>query len=87
MPRVFVPTPLRPLCQQHEFVDVAGTNVRAVIDQMDHRFTGFKAALCDGDRLRTGLAVVVDGSARPLGLLQPVGESSEVHFLPAVGGG
>jgi molybdopterin converting factor small subunit len=33
------------------------------------------------------IAVVVDGETSILGLLEPVSEGSEVHFLPAIGGG
>jgi len=43
--------------------------------------------LCDGENLRSGIVVVVDTEAARLGLSQPVGEASEVHFLPAIGGG
>jgi hypothetical protein len=34
-----------------------------------------------------GLAVVVDGETSQLGLLAQVREDSEIHFLPALGGG
>lgn len=87
MPNVYVPAPLRPLCQGQEMVRVEGANVRAVLDSLNQQFPGLKEQLCDGDRLRPGLSVVVDGFARPLGLLQPVQEQSEIHFLPAIGGG
>ena len=32
-------------------------------------------------------SVAVDGEVTPMGMLEKVGESSEVHFLPAIGGG
>ena len=41
----------------------------------------------EGDRLSRSVSVAVDGTVSRLGLLQPVGEESEVHFLPAVAGG
>ena len=34
-----------------------------------------------------GLAVIIDGEVSQLGMLDKVGERSEVHFLPAIGGG
>ena len=34
-----------------------------------------------------GMAVVVDGETSQLGLLEHVREDSEIHFLPALGGG
>ena len=39
------------------------------------------------DELLPGVAVIVDGEASQLGLLERVRDDSEVHFLPAIGGG
>jgi len=39
------------------------------------------------DDLIAGIAVVVDGEVSQLGLLERVREDSEIHFLPAIGGG
>jgi molybdopterin synthase sulfur carrier subunit len=58
-----------------------------VLEELDKRHPGVKARLCDGDGMRPGVAVIVDGLVAPLGLLHPVGPESEVHFLPAIGGG
>jgi hypothetical protein len=33
------------------------------------------------------VAVIVDGEASVLGMLERLREDSEVHFLPAIGGG
>jgi molybdopterin synthase sulfur carrier subunit len=68
-------------------VTVPGGTVRQVIAALEQAYPGTRDRLCDGDSLRSGLAVVVDGQVAPLGLLHDVGESSEVHFLPAIGGG
>ncbi len=38
-------------------------------------------------RIRPNLAVAIDGEVARMGLLEKVGENSEVHFVPAVGGG
>ena len=87
MPRVFIPPALRPVTGGAETVDVDGRNVREVIDNLDARHPGIKARLCHADELQPGLAVAVDGSVSALGLWQCVEANSEVHFLPAVGGG
>lgn len=87
MPRVFIPPLLRPLTDGVEQLDVEGGTVRQVIDNMETRYPGIRGRLCDGDELKPGLVVSVDGRIRQLGLLQKLGEDSEVHFLPAVGGG
>jgi molybdopterin synthase sulfur carrier subunit len=64
-----------------------GKTVRAVIEQLERSYPGAKDRLCSGETLRPGIAVTVDGAVTPLGLLQPIGENSELHFLPAIGGG
>jgi hypothetical protein len=46
-----------------------------------------KARLMDGFRLKGNITVAVDGEVSPVGVLAEVGESSEVHFLPAIAGG
>jgi molybdopterin synthase sulfur carrier subunit len=61
--------------------------VAEVIEQLEQRFPGIKARLCDGEELRSSLAVVIDTEVSRLGLRQPVGADTEVHFVPAVSGG
>jgi molybdopterin synthase sulfur carrier subunit len=46
-----------------------------------------KGRLCQGKDLKPGLAAIVDGQVARWGLREKVGEESEVHFLPAIGGG
>jgi molybdopterin synthase sulfur carrier subunit len=84
---VWIPAQLRSLTNGQEMVRVIGGTVREVIAALDHLYPGIKARLCDGDALRPGLAVAVGTQIATLGLLQPVPEGSEVHFLPAVAGG
>lgn len=87
MPVVWIPTQLRPMTGGQQTVPVTGRTVGQVIDALNEAFPGIKARLCEGDGLRPGLAAVVDTQVARLGLYQPVGENSEVHFLPAIGGG
>jgi molybdopterin synthase sulfur carrier subunit len=87
MATVWIPAPLRSLTNGQEKVDVAGTLVAQVIDELDRLFPGMRNRLADGDALRPGIAVVVDGEVARLGLRQPVSATSEVHFLPAMSGG
>lgn len=84
---VWIPPPLRALAGGQETVTVAGATLRQVIEALDRQYPGFKDRVCEGDGLRPGIAVAVDTQVARLGLLQPVGESSEVHFLPALSGG
>jgi molybdopterin synthase sulfur carrier subunit len=87
MARVWIPPLLRDLTEGQQTVTVPGARVSQVIAELDRLYPGVKARLCEGDALRPGLAVVVDTSVAALGLLHPVGSDSEVHFLPAIGGG
>jgi molybdopterin synthase sulfur carrier subunit len=84
---VWIPSLLRDLTGGQETVTVAGSTVRQIIDALDQTYPGTKARLCDANGLRPGIAAAVDTQIARLGLLQPVGENSEVHFLPAISGG
>ena len=87
MPTVWIPALLRDLAGGCETVIVPGTNVRQIIDSLDRLYPGMRDRLTDAEGLKPGIAVVIDTEVARLGLLQPVGEQSEVHFLPAIGGG
>jgi molybdopterin synthase sulfur carrier subunit len=87
MPRVFIPPLLRSLTGNVEEVEIDAKNVRQVIEQLETRFPGIRSRLCEDDGLKPGISVAVDGNVSLLGMLQKVGQQSEVHFLPAIGGG
>ena len=87
MPTVWIPALLRHLTNDQESVQVPGTSVREVIDVLETKFPGIKACLCQGDKVRPGLAIVIDGQVVRGGLSEAVQENSEVHFIPAVAGG
>ncbi len=87
MPVVWIPAQLRPLTGGQQTVTVSGATVAQVIEALDQVFPGIKDRLCAGDSLRPGQAAVVDTQVARLGLFQPVAENSEVHFVPAIGGG
>jgi molybdopterin converting factor small subunit len=87
MARVWIPSLLRDLTGGLETVTVHGSSVRQVVHELERLHPGVRDRLCDGDALRSGLAAVVDNEIARLGLLQPVGRDSEVHFLPAIAGG
>ena len=87
MSRVFIPPAFRSLTGGSSDLDVAGATVRQLIEELDARFPGLRRRLCDGDDLKPGLTVVIDGHVSSLGALARVQPESEVHFLPAIGGG
>ena len=87
MSTVWIPSLMRDLTGGQARVSVPGKTVGDVIAALDAVCPGIKDRLCKGDRLDPAITVSVDGRVTQLGLLEPVGEQSEVIFLPAVAGG
>jgi sulfur-carrier protein len=87
MPTVIIPALLRKFSSGVERVEVAGNSLRELIVNLDKKFPGIASQLLQDGDLRPSIAVSIDGEMATFGLLEKVGESSEVHFLPAIGGG
>ena len=87
MPRVFIPPQMRDLTAGAVEADVSGSTLRQVIAALDARYPGLAGRLTADDRITSGLAVSIDGVVTPRGLLARVEPASEIHFLPAIGGG
>jgi molybdopterin converting factor small subunit len=84
---VWIPPLMRDLTAGQETVTVSGATVRDVIAALDCSFPGIQERLCDAHGIRAGITVAIDTEIARLGLGQAVGADSEVHFLPAIGGG
>ena len=87
MSEVWIYAPMRHLTGGQERVQADGSTVRQVIESLERQFPGMRDALRLDDDLMPGIAVIVDGETSALGLLEQVGPESELHFLPAIGGG
>ncbi|WP_339735789.1 MoaD/ThiS family protein [uncultured Gimesia sp.] len=87
MPRLFIPPLLRPYCEGQEEVNVEGATVLEAVQFLDQQYPGVIERLCPEGKLRAGMAVTVDQNVTPRGLAQKVSPESEIHFLPAIGGG
>ena len=87
MPSVRIPTPLRRLTGEKDEVDINASNVADLIEELENQFPGIKERLVEDGAIRSNLAVAIDGEIARMGLLERVGENSEVHFVPAIGGG
>ena len=85
MATVFIPAQLAKLTGGRRQVEASGKTLLEVIESLEQQFPGFRERVLEGERLRPGLAAAVDNAFT--GLLQPIGESSEVHFVPALRGG
>ena len=87
MATVVVPALLRKLTCGRERVAVTGRNVGQVIDDLELQFPGFRDQLLQFGELKASIAVSIDGEMGTGGLLDRVKDTSEVFFIPAIGGG
>ena len=84
---VFIPTQLNTLTAGVRQIELDGKTVGQLMEQLECRFPGLKARLCEGDQLVAGWQVSIDHVMTSRGLAAQVLPHSEVHFLPAIGGG
>ena len=87
---VIIPTPLRKFTNDTELVEVQGATVGEIFNQLETRFPGLQARLCEeSGELRRFINVYVDGEdIRFLERLQtPVAETAEISIVPAIAGG
>ncbi len=87
MAKIFIPTMLQSLTAGTKQVDLEARNVRQVIEKLDEMYPGIKDRLVEDGQIRPNLAIAIDGDLAIMGMLEKVGENSEVHFVPAIGGG
>lgn len=87
MATVFIPSLMQKLSDGKGKVRVEGATVRQIVNNLDAEYPGFKSRLVEDGRIKGNISVAIDGEITPLGMLEKVGADSEVHFLPAIGGG
>ena len=87
MAEVWIPRSLQGLTGGQAQVRAGGATVRQVIQSLEKAYPGIIDFLCDQNGIAPNLAVVVDGETSYLGVLEKVRDDSEIHFLPAIGGG
>ena len=87
MAKIFIPTMLQSLTAGVKQVDLDARNVRQVIERLEELYPGMKDRLVEDGEIRPNLAIAIDGDVAIMGMLEKVGENSEVHFVPAIGGG
>ena len=84
---VFIPTMLQKMPGGAQKVDMEARNVRQVIERLEELYPGIKERLVEDGEILPNLAIAIDGDVAIMGMLEKVGENSEVHFVPAIGGG
>jgi len=87
MPTVVIPALLRKFTGGVERVELPGRSIRELIRQLGERFPGIDKQLLEDGDIRPSIAVSIDGEIATGGVLDTVAENSEVHFIPALGGG
>ncbi len=88
--KVRIPTPLQSLTGGAPEVTAEGSTVRELIDDLEQRYAGIKARLCDenGEVRRFVNIFVNDEDIRFLqGLDTPLKEGDEISIVPAIAGG
>ena len=84
---VWIPSLMRSLTGARARIEVEGGSVAQVIEGLEAACPGTKDRICEGDGLRPGIAVSVDGVLAERGLRQKIDPHSEIHFVVAVSGG
>lgn len=87
MAKIFIPTMLQSLTAGVKQVDLDARNVRQIIERLEELYPGMKDRLVEDGEIRPNLAIAIDGDVAIMGMLEKVRENSEVHFVPAIGGG
>ncbi len=88
--KVVIPTPLRKFTAGAETVEVEAATVQEVLDNLDSKYPGFRASVCDeSGSLRRFINIYLDGEdVRFLeNLATPVADGSELAIVPAISGG
>ena len=88
MPQVFIPSLMRKLTNNQEMVEVEGSTLREVINNLETQFPGIKERVLYQDtRLAPGLAAAIDGVVTEDGLRTQVSPNCEIHFVTQIAGG
>ena len=88
--KVRIPTPLRKLTKDQSEVEADGSTIRAVVDDLEKQFPGFKERMCDdqGELRRFVNVYVGEEDIRFLnGLETEIPDGELVSIIPAVAGG
>lgn len=85
--QIWIPSLHRDLTDGAEVVTVEGATIGEIIAQLDARFPGIEARLCENGRIRPYIAVSVNNEVTRRGLRHRLTEPSEIHFIPSLSGG
>ena len=89
MAKVKIPTPLRQLTDNMTAVDVKGSNVIELIDNLDNKFPGVKDKIMENNSLKHFVNIYINGEdIRYIDSLNTeIKDNDEISIVPAVAGG
>ena len=87
MATVYIPSLMQKLTDGRSKVEVEGSTVRQIVENLETDYPGMKDRLVEENRIKGNISVAIDGEITTMGMLGKVDENSEIHFLPAIGGG
>lgn len=87
MATLFIPPQMRDLTGGAESLTASGSTLGEVLRALEDLHTGLTERIAPAGSLASGLAVSIDGAITSRGLRAPVKSASEIHILPAIGGG
>jgi sulfur-carrier protein len=87
MIQINIPAALRPLASGATRAEVEGSTLREVIQNLDALYPGLQARLLEGERVRPGMAVFINGTQAAPQLSTRVPPNAEIYFAPAIAGG
>ena len=87
MATVFIPSLLRKLTGGKDRTIALGLTVREIIEDLERQYPGFRDRVIENGDLTGSIAVSVNGEISTEGLHEFVPAESEIHFVPAIGGG
>jgi sulfur-carrier protein len=87
MATAIIPALLRKLTGGRDRVTVTGKNLREAIADLDRQFPGLATQLLDDGDIKASIAVSIDGEVGTTGVLEPIRDNSEIHFMPQISGG
>ena len=87
MATVVIPALLRKFTNGIDRANIPGKTIREIVRNLDARFPGIADQLIDNGDIKASIAVSIDGDVATGGVLDSVDDDSEVHFIPALGGG
>ncbi|MGK2965614.1 MAG: MoaD/ThiS family protein [Tepidiformaceae bacterium] len=87
MAKVWIPSPLRPLCGGVSALEVPGATLREALEALDVRCPGFMERVVEDGRVRPELAIAIDGEARTFALFQELRPDADLTIIPAISGG